>query len=411
MDCESEFFIFNGILEEYHGPGGEVVVPAGVTGIGRSAFSFCNGLTGVTIPKGVEFIGACAFEDCENLSEINIPDSVARIGKWAFSGCAGLSRISIPDSVKELGDRAFLGCSGLMDSDGFVIVRDTVYDYFGNASELHIPNGIERIGGSAFYGCDSLEGVVIPEGTVSIGDNAFEKCRNLVHISIPEGVTGIGNGAFSGCSALAHIMLPESVTAIGADAFSGCSSLTDITVPDGVTYIGSGVFSGCRSLTGIEAGKNTFFDRYSLGGSLPDGLIPNVKSFFHALSDGALKQYVIKPDVWDKLDAETQERIFLYRQGKSAQSGYLKCIRPERIEPLGKAVLGRLKEKDPTRENCEAAAFFLTACHESASVDLLRDIYTALKPCTNGVKAVRKVESSPVWGRLRTECQNPGNGS
>ena len=39
MSSASDFIIIDGVLTKYTGPGGDVVIPAGVTSIGDSAFS------------------------------------------------------------------------------------------------------------------------------------------------------------------------------------------------------------------------------------------------------------------------------------------------------------------------------------------------------------------------------------
>ena len=86
MSGNSDFVIEGGVLKQYNGPGGDVVIPEGVTAIGYSAFSNRTGLTSVTIP-----------------------DSVKEIGHFAFSNCTGLTSVTIPDGVKEIGGSAFKG--------------------------------------------------------------------------------------------------------------------------------------------------------------------------------------------------------------------------------------------------------------------------------------------------------------
>ena len=56
-----EFKIHKGILKEYRGNGGAVVIPDTVTEIGKGVFSGCKTLTHVTIPNSVKTINSLAF--------------------------------------------------------------------------------------------------------------------------------------------------------------------------------------------------------------------------------------------------------------------------------------------------------------------------------------------------------------
>ena len=180
-----DFVIENGVLTRYNGPGGDVVVPTGVTSIGDDAFSYCQGLTSVTVPSGVTSIGARAFSYCFDLTEVAIADSVTSIDNNAFDSCWELARVKLP--------------SGL--------------------------TAIER---NLFASCNSLSEVAIPDSVTSIGYRAFAGCSSLTSITIPDGVTGIETGMFSGCSSLANIYIPVSAAYVSRSAFAGCESLTDL---------------------------------------------------------------------------------------------------------------------------------------------------------------------------------------
>ena len=75
MEHQKEFRIEAGVLKEYYGPGGQVTIPAGVTGIGEDAFLKCTALTGLTLPEGVEYIDRSAFSGCWGLKEVTLPKS------------------------------------------------------------------------------------------------------------------------------------------------------------------------------------------------------------------------------------------------------------------------------------------------------------------------------------------------
>ena len=112
MSNASDFVIENGVLTKYVGPGGDVVIPEGVTEIGACAFEKCTKLTGVTIPEGVIGVGFKAFAGCTKLAEVHLSDSVNAISLWAFKNCSKLKFIRIPNSFAKI-DNAFDSCRSL----------------------------------------------------------------------------------------------------------------------------------------------------------------------------------------------------------------------------------------------------------------------------------------------------------
>ena len=217
------------------------IIPNGVTSIGKSAFSYCSGLTSITIPNSVTSIGKSAFSDCSGLTSITIPNSVSSIGSAAFGCCSGLTSITIPNSVTSIGDYAFYDCSGL--------------------TSITIPNSVTSIGFSPFEGCSGLTSIIVSSGNSQY--DSRDNCNAIIETSsntliagcnntiIPNGVTSIGKSAFSYCSGLTSIMIPNSITRIGERAFSHCSSLTSITIPNSVTNIGIYAFSNCSGLASV----------------------------------------------------------------------------------------------------------------------------------------------------------------
>lgn len=233
-----EFVVTDGVLTEYNGPGGDVVIPSGVVGIGEHAFRDCTSLTSVDIPNSVITIEKDAFSGCEGLTSVIIPDSVTTIGVAAFKDCTGLTSVTIPNSVTAIkGDSAWLGQGAFQSCI--------------NLTNVTIPDSVTEIGNYAFANCYALTNITIPGSVTSIGSFAFRDCYGLTSLTISDGVTSIGYQAFDNCSNLTDVTIPGSVTHMGEAAFGFCSALTNLTILHGVPSIGSGVFRQCSNLTTV----------------------------------------------------------------------------------------------------------------------------------------------------------------
>lgn len=80
--ADSDFYIDDGQLAGYNGPGGDIVTPAGIGSIRGGAIEGDN-INSVTITEGVTFITKEAIY-CPNLKWISIPTSVTYIMSSAF---------------------------------------------------------------------------------------------------------------------------------------------------------------------------------------------------------------------------------------------------------------------------------------------------------------------------------------
>ena len=288
--ASDEFTIENGVLKKYNGPGGDVVIPQGVTKIGNGAFNPANNLTSITIPDSVTSIGASAFYICNNLTSLTIPSSVKEIGQYGFGGCNKISSLVIPDGIK--------------------IIRESSFQNCFNITNLVIPDSVTEIQAWAFDGCNKLTSLTIPGSVKKIGECAFADCTSLTSLTIPDNVTSVGAGAFSGCNSLTSLTIPDSVTSVGDDAFyvNGGSNLTSISIGNGLTDAES-IIGSCQNLRTITISPNM----QCSGGQLP-GLFEDTETHevYDTIPNGVsrtmvLKRSILKVDMYDFLGNQIEE--------------------------------------------------------------------------------------------------------
>ncbi|MBQ7760946.1 MAG: leucine-rich repeat domain-containing protein [Clostridia bacterium] len=291
----------------------ELVIPEGVTKIGKSAFSGCESLTSVSVPSSVASIESNAFNNCINLKAVYITDLTAwcntRFGsnsnplayaKNLYLNEALVTKLEIPSEITEIKANAFANATCF--------------------TEIVIPEGITSIGSNAFAGCTSIESINIPSSVETIRPSAFNDCTSVtklyfnatsmndlsyssfdklgentngVTVVVGDNVEGIpayllyspdgtvnvvkvefgsnssleyiGMCAFNNCKNLASISIPDSVTNIEGYSFAGCG-LTSITLPESINTIKSTAFA-CDGLT-----YNEYDNAYYLGSKSNDYL-------------------------------------------------------------------------------------------------------------------------------------------
>ena len=210
----------------------------GVTTIGSSAFSSCQGFKGdLTIPSSIKTIEAYTFSGCFGFNgNLTIPNTVTTIGNQAFLRCTGFKGdLTIPNSVTTIGSSAFQHCTG----------------FKGN---LKLSNSVKTIGNSAFGRCTGFTGdLILPNSITTIGGNAFNGCTGFTgDLTIPNSITTIEASVFLGCSGFkGNLTLPNSITTIKYNAFRGCTGFTGkLILPNSITTIGDMAFYGCSGFTG-----------------------------------------------------------------------------------------------------------------------------------------------------------------
>ena len=430
----------------------EIVIPKGLTSISEGAFYGCRSLKKIYISDLAAWVGISGLHSLmlgekelylngELLQgEVVIPDGVTSIKESAFSGCSGLTSVTIPDSVTCIGDWAFFSCKSLKSvtiGDGVKSIGDDAFSCCDKLTSVTIPESVTSIGSSTFSVCSCLTSVTIPDSVVSIGTAAFECCRKLSHVKIGNNVKSIGKDAFSSCSRLTSVTIPNSVTSIGAAAFSFCDELTEMTIPNGVTSIEDGTFERCFALKCVSlpqsiksigrrafdtshaldlrigqydfvdsnleeiacSGDEQIFSRDAFGGHYPKKLLAQLRDQYWAnLTDGALKDLVLIPEVWSVLSEERKLAIYFSRQGKTLLPAYLSIINEQDAQAIAERFVGVLSSA-PSVKDCNSAASFMTAFSEKAPTTLLQTMYDLLKKTKNGKKACQTIEKDGLLMR------------
>lgn len=307
MSEYSDFIIKDGIVEKYVGTSENVIVPDGVTGIGKNAFYCCSRVFSVSVPGSVKIIAKEAFAGCENLANIELsegleqineqafnnckklceiisPNTLSRIGRGAFAYCSNLksvqlsdqltriedmtfinckklTTVKIPKSVKTIGRAAFAGTGlktitvdeknvkfmeldgNLYDIDGRVLIA---YANSNKRKNFIIPDGVEEIASCAFWECAKLESVILPDSIRVIRDRAFVRCKNLKGVIIPKDLRCIEEYAFAECKNLDNLTISNAETVIVPEAFRGCSNLINLSIFENASVFDWQVVNECK---------------------------------------------------------------------------------------------------------------------------------------------------------------------
>ena len=190
----------------------EYSIKEGTEIICDSAFERCASLSNIIIPNGVTHIGRYAFWCCQGIESIVLPDSVTVIEQGAFYECIRIKTIDLSKIIKTIGHNAFEACTSLES----IILPDSVIELgnyvFQNCSKLHsatLPVSLKKVGNASFSACYNLDEIVIPRGVMSIGANAFLQCGRLKKIWFSENLSYVDHSAFIGCSKLEYIFIPD----------------------------------------------------------------------------------------------------------------------------------------------------------------------------------------------------------
>lgn len=256
--------------------------------VGDSMFTGLH-LQALVLPQATQRIGHCALRDCDSLTAITIPAGVTSIGRHAFTGCTQLATVKFLARncatdcfANNLYYPPFRGCplkSVTFGSDVAAIPDALLWDVDGTFlfASLALPQSLTTIGHYAFYGCKSLATVTIPTGVTSLGRGAFAHAPALTKVvyKAVDCSAAYSDGdtfylPFAGCM-VNSVSFGDSVQTLPAGLFwnkDKSFGFVAITLPASLKSIGDYTFSGCKliavrlPLNLTSLGRNAFYDCY-----------------------------------------------------------------------------------------------------------------------------------------------------
>ncbi len=255
--------------------GTSYTIPAGVTELGDHCFSNSS-LQNIVIPEGVTIIGRSAFDDCAELTALSLPEGVTSIGSDAFSFCYALADINIPSTVTSIDGWAFCYCTSL--------------------TEIVLPNSVTSLDTAVFQGCEGLTSITLPESLTSLSYLMFTNCSNLTEVHLPSTITYISGQIFKECTSMTDVYfdgLQSDWEAISIDADNEILSTCTIHFSDGSVLQGSApaVPEGIGDLSGdaiVDANDAAMIlvGSAAVGAGLPSGLTSEQETAGDVNDDG-----------------------------------------------------------------------------------------------------------------------------
>ena len=228
----------------------EVVISAGVTRIGKSAFDSCDNIKKITLANTLETIGDSAFFQNDSLQEVVIPEGVTAIEQYAFQACDELSKVSLPSSLRSIGQSAFSGNWGL--------------------PSVEIPASVTFIGKNAFCGLEKATGIwVDPNNPNYCNDETgalFNKNMTTLmafpgayrgEYQIPDGVETISVNVFSSAGNLRKVTIPSTVKTAESCCFF-CSDIEEFVFLGDAPAVGQQVLDGVTAKVYYPANNPTW---------------------------------------------------------------------------------------------------------------------------------------------------------
>ena len=272
-----------------------IVIPEGITKIGRNAFAG-NNFSEINVPSTVTKIGSMAFSTKEYLTDpctVSLPEGLTTIGTYAFRNKV-IEEVWLPTTVTKLPDTTFTRTQSDVVTKVYVTSKsqyeDTKNFPASQYHKLYLKDDSVWTAEDFIYGEEVFELYPASEpsktqtftahvvtGLSEQGTAKLDVNKNLV---IPDKdadgkkIQGVGNAAFKG-KGIETLTLPENVKVswddstwstsgkgvtkrgdffIGYEAFRN-NKLKTLELPEGVFFVNSYAFAGNKSLEYVKLPK------------------------------------------------------------------------------------------------------------------------------------------------------------
>lgn len=192
-----------------------------VTTIGEQAFFAYENLISIVIPKGVTSIGRGAFMN-SSLRSINVD---ARNVRYA----------TIDGILYDKKFKTLISCPRYHFMQDYIVplqvdsIADFCFCWCQGISSVKITENVKGIGAAAFDSCENLEKIEFYGRVYSMGDCTFWMCSKLKEVALPEGLTKIEDRIFYMCASLEKVSVPSTVNEIDISAFGITPKLKSVT--------------------------------------------------------------------------------------------------------------------------------------------------------------------------------------
>lgn len=221
-----------------------VVVESGVTSIGAYFFDGCRMLDSISLPAGLTGIRRSAF-NYAIITELSLPEGLEEIGAYAFANCGGLAAVSFPESLRTIDENAFMYCVSLQS--------------------VTLPQSLTDLGCYAFWRCAKLGSVTILSRSAAIDASAFDDCADGPVIygrtdSTAQIFASENSLTFLALDPEPDFCLPSALSVLEEDAFRGVDAEA-VVFPEGIRTIIGNPFadSGLRCVYGYPGSAAEVF--------------------------------------------------------------------------------------------------------------------------------------------------------